>query len=120
VLAIFVPRRITSAVLIVAVAAYATFATAEAERVGGRFGIHAGSNQPAVCPVTRPSLQLGRQTEVRPGLLLATLAGLPAEAPDLSRSPGWVRSARIEVARTVASAPACSSRTTRGPPQSAS
>jgi hypothetical protein len=113
-------RRIHAACLVVAVALSATFAMAASDPVGGRSAIHAGSNQPAVCPVTRPSLQIGRQTDGRLGLPLGTLVGLAVETPDIALSPSWIRSARIDVTSTVASAAAFSPRITRGPPAFAS
>jgi hypothetical protein len=116
VLRFFVFRRIHAACLVVAMALSATFAMVAVDAVGGRSAIHAGSNQPAVCPVTRPSLQIGRQTDGRPGMPLGTLVGLAVESPEFSLSPSWIRSARIDITSTVASAAAFSSRITRGPP----
>jgi hypothetical protein len=111
-----VPKRVASFLLVLTVAfAYATGGASTAPTLRAGTATLAGESQPAVCPVTRPSLHLGRQVEGRGSMPLGMPAGLPPDHDSLA-AQGWAR-ARVDIdGLAQPQRPVASSCSPRGPP----
>lgn len=111
-----VPKRVASFLLVLAVAfAYATGVAGTALTLRAGTATLAGKSQPAVCPVTRPSLHLGRQVEGRGSMPVGMPAGLPPDDDGLA-AQGWARAGVALDGPAQPQRPVASSHSPRGPP----
>jgi hypothetical protein len=107
-------RRFFSAVFVLALALAHVGAATTALPLPGRTMVGAPS-EPALCPGTRPSLQIGRNVDARVPLPLALPSCVPAD-PSTPLDPRWMRLRQAHPLAQQLPSRVGFGRSTRGPP----